>query len=564
VTILTRLAAIALALSLVPAAGSTPAAARASTAGILAYPSSQSIPSAGKLPQGGSPVIELHAGIGEREGAWIVATGARTVSASIEGSGLGPLKATLAFGHFVRFGARTVPDALLPWDGAAHATEMPNQPIYLQVLVPPDAAPGTYRASVHVIADANSTSVPVSITVFDVHLPPPGAVQGSLLTAFHVVPESYVTKADQLYHLGSNPARSAANQALFTFLAAYRISPAGWGFGEPRKPAGYTSSPKWWLDAAGNMVKQNQSGFATMRIPISNQRASRRNRIAGISPFELDTWCDYLRSVRGFWAEHGWLAGRIPYLYSLDEPGPDGMKFVAQQAATAHRCFPGARMLVTGNPSAANRFLWDDRRHDDVDIWAVLSRRYYGQFSGPRTKLALIEKARSAGKMIWSSTYDGVEGSPGYSAAEPLSDPRMFLLWNALEGLRGTLYAQGTTSYTKGNPLDALESNGEYVLLYPGPKGPIASARLEQIRDGIEDWDVFDVVRRKRGPAAVRTILARAGLFSATPEGVTLACTRGCELDGPTKYSWPQWSHDAATAAKIEQARVAALKLASS
>jgi hypothetical protein len=566
VTTLTRLAAVALVLSLVPAAGSAPAATTAgsATVGVLAYASSQSIPAAGALPQGGSPVIALNAAIGEREGAWIVASGARSVAATIDGSGLGPLKATLAFGHFVRFGSRAVPDALLPWDGSAHATEMPNQPLYLQVTVPPDAAPGSYRASVHVTADADSTSVPVSITVFAVHLPAPGAVDGNLLTAFHVVPESYVSKADQLYHLGSNPARSAANQALFSFLAAYRISPAGWGFGEPRRPAGYTSSAKWWLDAAGNMVKQNQAGFATMRIPISNQRASRRNRIAGISPFELDTWCDYLRSVRSFWAEHGWLAGRIPYLYSLDEPGPEGMRFVAQQAATAHRCFPGARMLVTGNPSRGNRFLWDDRGHDDVDIWAVLSRRYYGRFSRPRAKLDLIEKARRAGKMIWSSTYDGVTGSPGYSAAEPLSDPRMFLLWNALEGIRGTLYAQGTTSYTKGNPLDALASNGEYVLLYPGPKGPIASARLEQIRDGIEDWDVFDAVRRKHGASAVRSILARAGLFSATPAGVELACTRGCDLPGPTKYSWPQWSHDAATAAKIERARLAALKLAAS
>ena len=107
-------------------------------------------------------------------------------------------------------------------------------------------------------------------------------------------------------------------------------------------------------------------------------------------------------------------------------------------------------------------------------------------------------------------------GTPGYTAAEPLSNPRMFLLWNALEGIRGTLYAQGVTSYYKENPFDSVRSDGEYVLLYPGPTGPIASARLEQIRDGIEDWDVLDIVRRKRGLSAVRTVLAGAGLFSAT------------------------------------------------
>ena len=84
--------------------------------------------------------------------------------------------------------------------------------------------------------------------------------------------------------------------------------------------------------------------------------------------------------------------------------------------------------------------------------------------------------------------------------------------------------------------------------IYPGRNGPIASARLEQIRDGIEDWSVFDLVRRKRGAAAVRTILANAGLFSATAQGVKLACTFGCELKSTTAYSWPQFSHDTSTA----------------
>ncbi len=542
------------ALTLAPAAG----------AAVVAYPSAQTIPASGPLPQDGGRALTLSTGIGEREGGWIVVTGAANVAASIDGSQLGPLKAAVYFGHFVAFGSRAVPDALLPWDGAARPVEKPNQPIYVQVLVPPDARPGGYRATVHVTADGRTTDVPIAVRVFGVRLPAPNAVDGNLLTSFHVVPESYVAKADALYHLGSNAARSAANQSLFSFLAAYRISPAGWGFGEPRTAAGYTSSPQWWRDAAGNMVRESSLGFATMRLPISNQRASERNRIAGISPLAPATWCDYLQSVRGFWEQHGWLAGRIPYLYALDEPGPTGMRFVAEQAQTAHRCFPGARVLVTGNPVPSNRFLWDDRDHDDVDIWSVLSRRYYGDFHTPRGKLALVEKARRAGKMIWSSTYTGTPGTPGYRASEPLSDPRMFLLWNALEGIRGTLYGQGMTSFTPGNPFDALAADGEFVLLYPGRNGPIASARLEQIRDGIEDWDVFDVVRRKRGAGAVRAILADAGLFSADRDGVKLGCIRGCELRSSTKFAWPVWSHDAATAGKIERARIVALRLAAS
>ena len=542
-----------------PGAGAAPAGGPT----VLAYPSAQSIPPSGRLPQGGDPIVTLNAAIGEREGAWLVVTGAQSVSAKIDGGGLGKLKADLSFAHYVSVGGGVVPDALLPWNGSSHPVEKPNQPLYLQVSVPADAQPGGYRAVVTVNADGKSIDVPVTIRVFDLRLPPPSAMQGNLLTAFHVVPESYVNKVDQLFHLGSNPARSAANVKLFSFLAAYRISPAGWGFGEPRSRSGYAKSPKWWLDSAENMVGQSPSSFAALRIPISNQRASIANRIAGISPFDLYAWCNYLQSIRGFWAEHGWLDGHLAYLYALDEPGLEGMRIVAQQSATAHRCWPGSRTLVTGNPTPANRFVWDGKGGDDVDIWGVLSRRYYGQFNHPLDKFESISAARQAGAMVWSTTYTGVAGTPGYSADEPLADPRMFLLWNALEGIRGTLYAQGTTSYGKGNPLDSAPGNGESVLIYPGADGPVPSARLEQIRDGIEDWDLLDAVRRKRGPDAVRTILGEAGLFSTTPQGVKLACTTGCELSGSTKFSWPQWSHDAATAAKIEAAHLQALKLAS-
>jgi hypothetical protein len=561
-TLIGRVGVIACWLLLVPVGGAAAPAAVTGTS-VLAYPASQTIPPSGRLPQGGAPALTLNAAIGEREGAWLVASNAKTVTATVDGSGLGPLKAQVYFGHFVSFGGRAVPDALLPWNGSARPTERPNQPLYLQLGIPPDAQPGGYRLTVTVTVDGRPIDVPVSIRVFDVRLPSPSSTDGNLLTAFHVVPESYVQKVDQLYKLGSNAARSAANVKLFSFLASYRISPAGWGFGEPHSRSGYTSSKKWWLDSSGNMVKQNPSSFASLRIPISNQRASARNRIAGISPYELGPWCDYLRAVRSFWDEHGWLAGRLSYLYSLDEPGPAGMRIMAQQSATLHRCWPGSRQLVTGNPTIANRFLWDNKGGDGVDIWAVLSRRYYGRYNDPRANFGPIAQARKAGKMIWSSTYTGVDGSPGYSAAEPLSDPRMFLLWNALEGIQGTLYAQGLTSYTKGNPLDAVATNGESVLVYPGADGPVASARLEQIRDGIEDWDLLDLVRRKRGLAGVRMILGDAGLFSVTRDRVELACNVGCELHGPARYSWPQWSHDAATAQKIEAAHLQALRWAS-
>jgi hypothetical protein len=551
------------------ALGSTAAPSRGAAGGaVLAYASSRTV-GGSDLPDGGSREIQLATGRGEREGAWIVAKGGGPVQATIDAGSLGPIGIELAWAHFVKVGDSIVPDALLPWSGDQRAAERPAQPLYVRVVVPRTATPGTYGATVSVTVAGTTTSVPVKIRVFPFTQPAAGA--GRLLTSFHVSPTTYLNTVARVYGLSSTAERRATNAALFRFLAEYGISPSSWGFGEPRSASGYAGSPKWWLDSATNMRDAVGAGtFSAMRIPISSNRTSAGHWIAGLSPSEPERWCDYLRSVRGFWADNGWLTHSVPLLYAQDEPSLSGQRLVARQSKLLHQCWPGARSLMTGTPSptGANRFLYDGRNGDDLDVWVVLSRRYYGQFTSPgqqssgnraRELFSSIERIRKRAS-IWSYTYDGVGGTPGFRADEPLSDPRMLLLWNALEGVQGLLYGQGVTSYDRGNPLDRISRHGEFVLAYPSPNGPIPSARLEQIRDGMEDWALLDAVRRARGAARVRAILGGAGLFSADARGVRLACRLGCELKSRTKYSWPHWSRDASTAARIERARLAAFR----
>jgi hypothetical protein len=259
--------------------------------------------------------------------------------------------------------------------------------------------------------------------------------------------------------------------------------------------------------------------------------------------------CSYLRSVRGFWSKHGWL-GSYPYLWGMDEAGASRFKVVRQQAKVTHACFRGGHVIVTGKPTAQNRFLWNGGR-DDVDDWVVLSSRYYGQYTNPAQsrrgishatqELRLINSARRRHKQIWTYTY--------YAAS------------HSTPGFTGLLYGQGTTTYSKGNPLVSNDkAGGSFVLLYPGRDGPIACARLEVLREGIEDWEILNVVRHKHGKAAVRRLLST--LFSTTSKGVKLGCTIGCALKTKTPYSWPVWSHDATTPRKVAQMRVAALRAA--
>jgi hypothetical protein len=479
------------------------------------------------------------------------------------------LQLKLFFAHYVSVEGKAVPDALVPWDGSRRSTEHTNQPLWLQATVPYGTAAGTYAGSVQVVADGSATSVPIAVTVSPVTLPRQNQVSGSLLTAFNFSPQSYGAKVSELY--GVSPQESLPE--LFRFFSAYRLSPNNWGYGNPHAASGYTSDRRWWLDKASQMVSAagEPGQFASMWIPVSNNRWSPSTYVGNVSPYKPQRWCRYLRSVHGFWQKHGWL-GSYAYLWGMDEPGPTRFRVVAQQAKAAHACFAGSHLIVTGRPTAENRFLWNGGR-DDVDDWAVLASRYYGQYTNPSQtrhgvsnatqNLNLINAARRRGKQVWAYTYNASSHStPGFTATEPLADPRVFADWAALEGITGLLYGQGTTTYAKGNPLVSNDrAAGSFALLYPGRTGPIPSARLEVLREGIEDWEILNVVRQKHGSAAVRRLLA--GLFSTTSAGAKLGCTIGCTLKTPTKYSWPTWSSDSSAPAKIAQMRAAALAAAS-
>jgi hypothetical protein len=543
-------------------------AARSESVTVGVYPSGTTFSASGGAPGHAASAVSLAMPIGGVDDATILVRGAKTVSVASPALNA-PLQLRLLFAHFVSVDGKPVPDALMPWNGSPRATEQLNQALWLQVTVPYGTSPGTYQGSIVVVADGTRTSVPISVRVSPVALPKQNEVPGSLLTAFNFSPQSYANKAAHLY--GVSPATTLPG--LFDFLASYRISPNSWGYGDPNKPSGYTSDRHWWLDKTGEMVSAagQPTQFASMWIPISNNRWSRSDYVGGRSPFKPQHWCSYLRSVHRFWQSHGWLSS-YPYLYGMDEPGPSRFRTVERQARVTHSCFSRSHVLVTGNPSAENRFLWNGGS-DDVDTWAVLASRYYGEYTNPSLsrrgisratrELRLIDAARREGKQIWTYTYDSASHStPGFTATEPASDARVFVDWAALEGITGLLYGQGTTTYAKGNPLVSNDrAKGSFVLLYPGRTGPIASARLEVLREGIEDWEILNVVRHKHGDSAVRRLLS--GLFSTTSKRTKLGCTIGCAIRTSTAYSWPRWSHGASTPRRVASMRAAALRAAS-
>jgi hypothetical protein len=411
-------------------------------------------------------------------------------------------------------------------------------------------AAGFYRGSLWV----GQESIPVALTVSTWTMPP--RTEG-FRTLFLVQPQTYFARVDPKDPLA---AAQRGNRAFFGLLSRYRIAPGDWGYGSPT-PSGYVEGKAWGARRATLMRTQAEAGFNTLRIPLSTQHQAGEAWLGKASPREPWTWKPWLDRVRPFWRQHGFADRAVAWAW--DEPGAKESRLLARQASVIHRDFPEAKVLSTVSPLPGNRYLRDGGG-DDLDVWAVLARRFYGRFGKPRTYEGGIREVRARGKELWSYTYHGVAGSPGFDATEPLTNPRMFFAWNALEGTRGTLYSDGLARYKGLDPWQALPDDGQSVFLYPGTPAnpaPVPSLRLEALRDGVQDADLFLAYAKVYGRAGLVRLLAQNGLFRANAFGeLVLGCTSGCETRTGTKYSWPVWEQDEVRAsAGLFRARTQAL-----
>ena len=48
-----------------------------------------------------------------------------------------------------------------------------------------------------------------------------------------------------------------------------------------------------------------------------------------------------------------------------------------------------------------------------------------------------------------------------------------------------------------GNPWDDFESGISYQMVYPGPRGPVATRQSEALREGWEDWCLLNLLKEK-------------------------------------------------------------------
>ncbi len=381
-----------------------------------------------------------------------------------------------------------------------------TQPIWATVCVPPDAAPGPYRGS---LAIHSSTHPPIQfhllVTVWDFALP-----KTSRLKVIYDFREGFTRQFG-----GASGSRDEVLRKWYRFLADRRICPGI--LPEPKftykdgqvtmDTADFDRAASYCLDELG------MNAFYTPWFFYSFGWAHKPRKLFGFEPFTKeysDAYAKCLKAYMDHLRKKGW-ADRAT-LYISDEPHyrrPEVVEQMKQAIAIIRGVEPALRIYSS---------TWDY-----VPEWAGVLNCWgigpHGSFPVER-----IRERLAAGDELWFTTDGHMCLDTPYCAIERLLP---WLCWKygvaAYEfwGVNWWTYdpwERGWHSFISQSD-DGVRyyhvryPNGDGYLTYPGARvgvdGPVSSIRLEQAREGIEDYEYLRLLDDLIAQARQRGVSAR-------------------------------------------------------
>ena len=219
------------------------------------------------------------------------------------------------------------------------------------------------------------------------------------------------------------------------------------------------------------------------------------------------------------------------YFYGFDEADEKHLPLLYATADRLKKEFPDIPFLTAANAYQQIKGALAPEA-SSVDWWTPISNAL---FWGPHAGRGNIEKARAMGHGIWWYICNmSPAPEPNFDIdVLPLESRILLGSLSAKYDVMGFLYY--ALNYYGNNALPADTSrlpfvewnpngisvpdryNGQGILIVPGPDGPIPTIRMEMIRDGLEDFDYYSILRQS-GPegaaiAQVPAEVARNGWF---------------------------------------------------
>ncbi|MCX5671289.1 MAG: DUF6067 family protein [Planctomycetota bacterium] len=374
------------------------------------------------------------------------------------------------------------------------------QPLWVTVHAPKETAAGEYEGTLTLRGEGVAPRVlPLRVTVWDVALPTPGKFRAMVIEG------------------GTAP-------AVLDRLLANRLSPAyllcGWTWDKPCPPVALKDG-RWDFSEVDRLAAY---GFQRGMNVYTMARFATPGKFGFPDEYSADfraRFKEFLAAYAAHLAEKGWLG--MGHVYNIDEP----------PAALWPMCRENYRCVKAAAPRVAVMQCLNDPKGvaalaGAVDLWDV----YIGQFH----QAGMPARLKAGDDAVWAvCCYPATH--PNLFIDYPPMDARLIGWLSFAAGVSGFEYwaanswgdnlkrlgdrpylAEPEEPRWKTNTFGGY--NGDGYLVYPGPNGSVlASMRLENLRDGIEDYEMLALLRERaaRAKAQGRNVSAAEKLLAVDP-----------------------------------------------
>ena len=418
------------------------------------------------------------------------------------------------------------PDALVPIHDPYESVSNPGtlkftvapgdlQTIFVDLYVPKGASPGGYYGELKLYAEGKHFhTVPVTVEVWHFEIPSKRNVATAFgfsfghLPKYHGGPEG--PDAETLAKISRNYELEVHRHRIdFT---TYK-GPVSFEFeedGSP-KPVDFSTYDEYMSGRLDGSYFPDGAGVNRFNVGIFRPGH-------GTMGLTDDQFAVAAKTMAEHLDEKGWLDNA--YLYSLDEPWILDHWRAGSYEKIQHDVLLlnqetdlwKGHVLVTGP--------WQSQLDQEVDIWCPVTAMYGDVFWPEKSwpPASKYQEMIAEGKELWFYVCNAnFPPLMGYDIDTKIGYEPRLTKWGAwAENATGFLFWSMTYWYTS-NPWHDLANvnqfgaggarNGDGILLYPGDHngtaggsgspewvsldGPVISFRMKQIRDGLEDWEMF-------------------------------------------------------------------------
>lgn len=352
------------------------------------------------------------------------------------------------------------PDPLLP---SIEMEAVPGEcmPVWVSLKSREDTESGIYRGKLGIWKDGEREGEwPLEVRVYDAMVPD----SSSLRTAFSLYDEMLV----QVY--GGRVSRQLYREYQH-FIAAHRLNVDHL----------YRSTPPRIADLRYFDRRGKSNAFNVLYL--SAGRDYSREGLAKLAA-ELDPYVEELRGL-----------GLVEkaYFYGFDEVNADRFDEMRRVFGFLKERYPEIRTATTARDASLGLATGLD---EVVDIWVPLTAAYDSTAAaaardrgdevwwyiciGPSHPYAnwFIEYTALEARLLWWMTY------------RQRADGFLYYTMNRWPNQKEPMRLDGNNK-TNWNPASYKTANGDGCLFYAGPDGPIGTLRLENVRDGLEDFELL-------------------------------------------------------------------------